>query len=101
MISASFRIRDDKCSFLIKGHSGSAEQGRDIICASVSSAAYLTANTLTEIFGKEAKTVVKDGYMSFTTANDEIAVGVIKGLELHIRQLEEQYPGFIKITTEE
>lgn len=101
MISASFSIREDCCSFTIKGHSGYAEEGSDIICASVSSAAYLTANTLSEVFGKEITAKVKDGYMAFSVAADETACGIVKGLKLHLEQLAEDYPDFIKITTEE
>ena len=35
--------------FLISGHSDFAEEGYDIVCASISSAAYLVANTITEV----------------------------------------------------
>jgi len=101
MICASFRIRDDVVSYEIKGHSGYAEEGSDIICATVSSAAYLTANTLCEIFGQKIKTKVRDGYMFLEVASGEIATGLVKGLQLHLGQLAEDYPDFIKITTEE
>ena len=37
--------------FIIKGHSGYGEQGGDIVCAAVSSAAYMVINTITDIFG--------------------------------------------------
>ena len=88
--------------FLIKGHSGSAESGRDIICSAVSSAAYLTANTLTEIAGVTAEADVGDGFMKFVIADDfkEQSQIVLKGFELHLKQLEEQYHEYVKITTE-
>ena len=53
MIRATFYKKGNKsCGFEISGHSGYAEQGSDIICASVSSAAYMAVNTVTEIIGE-------------------------------------------------
>ena len=101
MICVSFNTRGAELSFEIKGHSGYAESGSDIICATVSSAAYLTANTLTDVFGLKAEAKVDDGYMFFSTAKVEIAAGLFEGLRQHLLQLQQQYPKFIKITTEE
>ena len=91
MITASFF--DGGRAFEIKGHSGSAESGNDIICASVSSAAYMTANTITEIIGAKADIKVEDGYMRFRlTQDNKEAERLIEGLDLHIRELSKQYP---------
>lgn len=100
MIKASFCIREDGVSFTITGHSGSAKAGRDIICAAVSSAAYMAANTITEVLGCEADADVSDGYMHFTTGGSSSAGDIVKGLRLHLEQLQEQYPDFVKVTTE-
>ena len=100
MIKASFCIRKDSASFTIKGHSGSAEEGRDIICAAVSSAAYMTANTITEVLGVDAEAEVDDGYMYFKFSGSNAAGDIVKGLLLHLEQLSEQYPDFVKVTTE-
>ena len=35
--------------FSLQGHAGCGEAGGDIVCAAVSSAAYLTVNTLTDV----------------------------------------------------
>ena len=35
--------------FSLQGHAGCGEAGQDIVCAAVSSAAYLTVNTLTDV----------------------------------------------------
>lgn len=88
--------------FIIKGHSGSAERGRDIVCAAVSSAAYLTANTLLETVGVKADAEVDDGYMKFVV--DETcksrASDFLNGFALHLNQLREQYPAYVSIITE-
>ena len=99
MIRAEFNIR--KGSFTIKGHSGSAESGQDIICAAVSSAAYMAVNTITEILGEEVDASVRDGYMKITLCSgNEAAKDILRGLELHVTELSKDYPDFIKIITE-
>ncbi|MBR6567934.1 MAG: ribosomal-processing cysteine protease Prp [Clostridia bacterium] len=82
--------------FVINGHSGYDEEGKDVICASVSSAAYMTANTLTEIVGIDANIMVDEGYMRLVLdSKDEKAQVVLKGLELHISTLAQDYSDFI------
>ncbi len=99
MIRAKFNIR--KGSFTIEGHSGSAESGQDIVCAAVSSAAYMAVNTITEILGEEVEASVRDGYMKITLGGkNQAATDILKGLKLHISELAKDYPDFIKIITE-
>ena len=101
MITATFFIRESTISgFEIKGHSGSAEFGQDIVCAAVSSAAYMAANTVTEVMGLEAEAEVDDGYMYFTVTGGKAAEDIFRGLKLHLEGLSEQYPDFVKVTTE-
>ncbi len=82
--------------FLIEGHSDYAEEGSDVICASVSSAAYMAANTLTEIVGAKADITVDDGYLDLTVKeeNDKTEI-ILQGLELHISTLAQDYDEFI------
>ncbi len=99
MIRAFFN--SDCTSFEIKGHSFSAESGHDIVCAAVSSAAFMAANTVTEIIGCEIAHKMSDGYIKITLKNgNNAARDIIKGLKLHLTQLSTDYPDFIKITTE-
>ena len=99
MIRAKFNIR--KGSFTIDGHSGSAEAGQDIICAAVSSAAYMAVNTITEIIGENVEADVSDGYMKIVlSGKNQAATDILKGLKLHISELAKDYPDFIKIITE-
>ena len=66
MTKVVFYEKDEKLTgFLIKDHSGYEEEGYDIVCASVSSAAYLTANTLTEIVGAKADIDLREAYFRF------------------------------------
>ena len=90
--------------FLISGHSGFAENGEDIVCASVSSASYMVANTITEILKVNAKIDVEEtnGKMKLIVKKEQrhITKDILLGLKLHLEGLEEQYPEFLKTLTE-
>ena len=85
--------------FQIKGHSGSAASGEDIVCAAVSSAAYLTANTITEILHADASVFVDDGEMALRLPKKSVSQcgDLLAGLKLHLLSLEEQYPENIHV----
>lgn len=98
MIRAEFFSRDGiPAGFCISGHAGDA--GTDIVCAAVSSAAYLTANTATDIVGAEAGVRISDGRMSFRVAGKEAAKcrDLLRGLEAHLTALRRQYPEKIDV----
>ncbi len=88
--------------FSVKGHSGYSESGSDIVCAAVSSASYLVANTLIEVMKLDVSPVVSDGLMKITVKekDKERARDILKGYEIHTRELAEQYPDYVMITTE-
>ena len=76
----------------------SAPEGQDIICASVSSAAFMAANTITEIIGIPARAEVESGSMVFYPEEvNENTEAVLRGLELHLTELSKQYPLNIKV----
>ncbi|MBQ8210659.1 MAG: ribosomal-processing cysteine protease Prp [Clostridia bacterium] len=102
MIRATFYIRNNEpCGFVIDGHSGYAECGQDIICAAVSSAAYMAVNTVTEILGIDIDADVNDGYMKIMlSSTSKAATDMLKGLQLHLTELAKDNPDFIEITTE-
>ena len=86
--------------FEINGHSSKNcddEIGK-IICAAVSSAAYMAANTVTEIIGDKAAADVSGGAMRFevTTPCDKTRA-VLEGLRLHLGELSAEYGSNIVI----
>ena len=103
MIRAEFFTRGGRpAGFRISGHSGSAEAGSDIVCAAVSSAAYLAANSITEVVGEAAKVSESDGEMLLkTSCGSDSCRDILKGLRLHLAGLAEQYPENITITDTE
>lgn len=102
MIKAVFFLSgQDVTGFSVKGHADQAEHGQDIVCAAVSSAVYMAANTVTDVFKAEADIEVDDGLFTLKLKKpDESSVNVLKGLKLHIEALQEQYPSYIDKTTE-
>ena len=85
--------------FHITGHSGYAESGKDIICAFVSSGAYMAANTITDVIMAKAEAVVKDGDMLLRVNESDTkrCRDVLEGLRLHLQSLQEQYPEYLKV----
>lgn len=103
MIRVQFLKEGDLLTgFECKGHSGTAESGQDVICAFVSSACYLTANTVTEVLGLQAEAKDADGYMRLNIhQSPEKAQDILKGLQLHFIELAKQYPETVKIVITE
>ena len=100
MVKASFCIREDSASFTVKGHSGFGSEGNDIVCAAVSSAAIMTVNTITEILGISNTPKVKDGFLQFEVSGSKAARDIIRGLKLHLEELSNDYPDYVRVTTE-
>ena len=90
--------------FNIKGHAGYAQSGSDIVCAAVSSSAYLVANTIIEVMGVNADASVdEDGEMTVIIPK-ECAIKtneILLVFKLHIEELKKQYPKHVTITTTE
>ena len=100
MINIRF-LREGKelSGFTVSGHSGSAQSGSDIVCAAVSSAAYMTANTITDVLMLSPSLKESDGYMSLQLKSEEVqtARDILNGFLLHMTELEKQYPDYIKL----
>lgn len=85
--------------FELSGHSGFGQFGEDIVCAAVSSAAYMTVNTITDVMGIDANVSVKDGYMRLELRRESArqAQDLLTGFVAHIKCLSEDYPKNIKL----
>ena len=84
--------------FSISGHAGFADEGFDIVCASVSSAVMLTANTVTESFKLDAKVADNGNEILLKLGNDPDGIGdkLLLGLLTHLYLLGEQFPDAVK-----
>ena len=89
------------CGFEISGHSsvdGNDGEGK-IVCASVSSAAYMAANTVGEVVGDKYLSEIEDGRFYFLVPSPSAGtVTVLRGLELHLEELAKQYSKRIEIS---
>lgn len=94
-----FTAQGNIAGFLMKGHAGAGAYGSDPVCAAVSSAAYMAANTITDVIGIPCSVTVSGGYFRFQVSQNCMAEcrTVLRGLELHMRQLAKQYPENLKI----
>ena len=104
MIKADIFGTDPIKGFHITGHSDYSEEGSDIVCAAVSSAAYMTANTLTEMVGVDPEIKVSDGDMYLKIKTDgETAKSqeILRGFVLHLNALTEQYQEYITVSNTE
>ncbi|MBE6809578.1 MAG: ribosomal-processing cysteine protease Prp [Ruminococcaceae bacterium] len=104
MTSVKFLSKNESLyGFEIKGHSSNDcddFEGK-IVCSAVSSAAYMTANTITEIIGEKCDITVDDALMRIKViAPSDKTIAVLEGLKLHLTELSKQYSKRIKITTE-
>ena len=99
--SVFYRKNGSFYAFEVKGHAGYAESGKDIVCASVSSAVQLTVNLLDDF-----QCVPKVGAMGslvrcFTNAEPDTADRIINQFLCHLDSIAEEFPKTIKITISE
>ena len=83
----------------VNGHADYAEYGQDIVCASVSTAVYMSINQI-EVFDKIKciNTKIAEGNACIeVVCEDDIVNKVISNLIFTLRDLELQYPKYIKI----
>jgi uncharacterized protein YsxB (DUF464 family) len=104
MIKAQFfKTSGDLKGFKVNGHSGYAQSGRDIACAGVTSAVMMAANTITEIIGANANVKISEAEVSLLLTGaspkdaEYAAKAVLKGLEMHLKILSEEFQGFISV----
>lgn len=85
--------------FYMKGHSGFNAAGDDIVCAAVSSAAYMTVNTITDVLKINADVSVQEGKMHIIVEDIDAKMcrNLFLGLMMHLSALQEQYKDNINI----
>ncbi len=88
--------------FTSKGHSLTAPSGQDILCAFVSSACLMAANTVTDVLNLSADAEAEKGFLRLEIKDDPVsAQDILKGLLLHLNELQKEYPENIKVIISE
>lgn len=89
--------------FEMTGHSSvnSNDEAGKIVCAAVSSAAYMAANTITDIVGAAADISVSDAKMNLRLKDKFLESQItLEGLKCHLSQLSKEYKNNLKVTME-
>ena len=80
----------------VSGHSGSAEKGRDLICAAVSTIVFGTGNALDEL-GSTSEVIVGDNRVTIHAASDEKTQIILRTMEIQLRTVQEGSETFVNI----
>ncbi len=96
------RTENKITAFTVSGHSGYAEEGEDIVCASVSSVVWCTVNGLSEIAGLPVEYESRDGFVSCTVpplspSEREKADILLESMATFLATLSGQYGNFVKV----
>lgn len=102
-----YRTNEEIQGFIVEGHSGYAEEGMDIVCASVSILSYTALNSINLVAGIEPENISYDvdeetGLMSLRTLlnNDKTDV-IYRCFMVGIELLLEEYSDYITLKFEE
>ena len=101
-----YRTKDEFKGFIVEGHSDYAEEGLDIVCASVSILSYTALNSLNLVAGITPEnieyTVDDDGVMSLRTLENNNKTDIVyRTFMVGIELLLEDYSDYITLKFEE
>ena len=92
-------IEVKKNEISVKGHAGADENGKDIVCASVSSIIYTTVNGIFNIDKSAIDFVDNEKLLKITILRKSTVVTILLDNMIGLLEnLENQYPEHIKIT---
>ena len=91
--------------FEVKGHSGYAPEGEDIVCAAITSAVRLVECAVNDVLGLEASVKVRQKDASIqlklpgglSEANESTCQTLLTALMVHFVALAEEYPDHITV----
>ncbi len=103
MIDVGFLTLNDGylVGFTVQGHSEMGDLGEDILCAAVSSAVYLTVNTVTDVYHiapLALRAAEGDVFLRIEEKDRDVCQAAFQGLKLHLSNLEEQYPENLRVS---
>ena len=100
-ITIYYRADNSLAGYEFSGHAGSAPYGEDLVCASASTLAIVTANSL-EAQGIPFEAEMDEGYLRLMLTSQAserkalVAEAVLKTLEVGVRSLAQDYTQYIK-----
>lgn len=100
MTTYSVKYKQNEAVIEVKGHSGYADHGFDIVCASISTACIITANLINKLDLRYniLDLVCEEGYFRLqVNTSDETTKKIFHNLVDTLESIEEQYPKYLKI----
>ncbi len=89
--------------FSVSGHSGYAEAGQDIVCATISAVVTMAEATINDVCGAKAKVRVKEKDARITLTlpascdEEETVQAVLAGMMVTLLSFQEDYPDYIEV----
>ena len=106
MTTVAFHLEGSRIvGFEVKGHSGYADEGEDIVCAAVTSAVRLCECTINDVLGLEASVKVREKGASISLklpgglgqTNESTCQALLTALMVYFTELHEEYPENISV----
>ena len=98
-----FRDHERITGFSVSGHSGYAEAGSDIVCASITAAVTMAEAIINDVCGGKAKVRVKEADARITLTlptvceEEEAIQAVLTGMMLYLINLRDDYEDYIEV----
>ena len=89
--------------YQVKGHSGYAESGSDIVCSAISVATQMALVGLKEVLKLAVSSDIKDGYMRVELKDfeNESAQNILKSMLLTLDDIQKNYSRYVKMEVKE
>ncbi len=97
MIKVNIKGKDVIDKITVKGHSGYAFEGQDIVCAAVSSIVITSVNAMIRIDSEAVNFDENNGVTINILKHDETIDKLILNLIELLKELEKKYPKYIEI----
>ena len=106
MTTVTFHMEGDRITgFDVRGHSGYAEAGGDIVCAAVSSAVNLVGATVNDVLGLAASVKIREESATISLrlpggldpTAESTCQALMTGLMVYFAQLHDEYPDNIEV----
>ena len=110
MTTVTFQTEGSRIvGFEVKGHSGYAPEGEDIVCAAITSAVRLTECAVNDVLGLEASVKVKERDASISLrlpgglgqTAESTCQTLLAALMVHMTSLHEEYPDYVLVLEED
>lgn len=98
-----FKKNGKICEYQIKGHSGFAEAGSDVVCAGVSAAGQMALVGLREVLHLEARFDIQDAYLHVTLDDfeNESAQVLLSAMEKTLEDIAKNYEKNVRMEVRE